>query len=302
MKKQPYLNQFYMMATLSVIFIFLIGSLRPQPMSSVITKEKFWADKVHSKSKFEVLVAGDSRVYRGISSAVLSEELGGLSVLNFGFSSGGLNLEIFRALEQRLEQQENAIVLLGITPFSLTPKAYENAHFKQELSRDKKEVFSRRYVGPVIHFFDPIKPADIFNTGDQRNGYYERFHKNGWVASKKIPADKTSALKSYRKNFRNNKVSPDILDELYNQVALWKANKIRVFAFRLPSTKEMELLEREISGFDELEIKTRLSASGAEWIEIGNSYNYNSYDGSHLDEESAERFSRYLGREIRKKI
>ena len=271
-------------------------------MSSVIDKEKFWADKVHAKTKYDVIFAGDSRVYRGIASKVVSDQLNGLKVLNFGFSSGGLNSEIFDAIEKRLTKGDKTIIVLGITPYSLTPKAQQNEHFHQEKERDRKEVFRRRFISPVIHFFDPIKPAEIIYYKDEKKGYYERFHKDGWVASIKIPVDSNAALKSYRKNFKNNKVSMEVLQQLCKRVAEWKREGFAIFAFRMPTTKGMRLLENEISGFNELEVKKNLTASGVKWIEVQNKSSYPSYDGSHLEAAAAVKFSKYLGQELRKNL
>ncbi|MBT8180648.1 MAG: hypothetical protein KJO53_03570, partial [Eudoraea sp.] len=262
MKEHPYLYQFYTMIGLSLVMIYIVGTTRPQPMSSVIDKEKFWADKVHAKTKYNLIVAGDSRVYRGIAPRVISDELDGLKVLNFGFSSGGLNTEIFNEIEKRLARENKTIIVLGITPYSLTPRAQLNEHFKQEKERDRKEVFRRRFISPIIHFFDPIKPTDIIYAKDEQKGYYERFHKDGWVASLKIPIDSNAALKSYRKNFLENKVSKGVLHKLYKRVAEWKHEGFNIFAFRLPTTKAMLLLENEISGFNELDVIRNLKASG----------------------------------------
>ena len=70
----------------------------------------------------------------------------------------------------------------------------------------------------------------------------------------------------------------------------------------MSSTQGMVLLENKVSPFNESEIKRNLTADGAVWIEVKNRQKYSSYDGSHLDEESAIRFSKYLGQEIRKKL
>lgn len=290
------------MTALALLLIYLVGTMRPQPMSSVIAKEKFWADKVHAKTKYNVIVAGDSRVYRGVASKVISDELAGLKVLNFGFSSGGLNNEIYNEIEERLANEGQKIIVLGITPYSLTPKAQLNEHFLQEKQRDKKEIFRRRFISPVIHFFDAISPTEIIYSKDKKKGYYERFSRDGWVASLKYPADSNAALKSYRKNFKGNKVSAEVVQELYKRVTRWKRDGFSIFAFRLPTTEGMLLLENNISGFNELELKNQLTTSGAIWIDIENKHSYSSYDGSHLDEASAVKFSRYLGQELRKNL
>ena len=273
--------------------------MRPQPISSSIQKEKFWTTKVHSKKTYDVVISGDSRVYRGIDPSKISEGLEGLEVLNFGFSSGGHNPLIFREVEKKFNiKAKNKIVVLALTPYSLTPKAQENGHFKQEKNRDQKEVFLRRYVNPALNFFDPIKPTDFIYANDTTQGYYEKFRPDGWVESKKIPFNNRAALKSYVKDFENNHVSKAVVDQMLLQVKLWVSQGIYVFAIRMPTTKEMELLENELSGYKENKIRNDFEEAGGRWISYEDRYDFTSYDGSHLDGESAKLFSEYIGKKI----
>ncbi len=300
MKKQ-YLTRFFLLMLVSLMFVFLIGKFRPKPISSVVQKEKFWSDKVHSGKRYDLIFEGDSRVYRGIDPKSVSKELNGIEVLNFGYSSGGHNDVMFNEVESRLKGKSNLkIIVLGLTPYSLTPKAQTNKHYLQEKNRDLKDIYNRRFVNPLFSFFDPIKPTDIIYYNDTVPGYYERFKKDGWVESKKIPFNPKAALPVYVKDFKENKVSDEILKNLYKQIKTWTGKGIKVYAFRVPTTNEMEALENELSGYLENEIKEDVENSGGKWINIEDSYI--SYDGSHLEKESAKEFSSYLGKYIYKDI
>ena len=297
--KIKYSHTFFLMLIMAIIFIYAIGTLRPQPLSSVILKEKLWSDKVHSKKHYDVLFAGDSRIYRGVDPKSVSEQLGGLEVINFGFSSGGYNDVMFNEINNRLKMNnETSIIVLGLTPYSLTPKAQENQHFNQEKNRDRKEVLNRRFINPALNFFDPIKPTDLIHINKSPKGYQERFRSHGWVESRKTPFNPKAALPIYVKDFKDNLVSKDVLESLYGQIKLWQEKGIEVFAFRMPTTLEMETLENAISGYREKEIKKGVEEAGGKWIYIKDRYLYISYDGSHLTDTSAKEFSTYLGRQI----
>lgn len=76
---------------------------------------------------------------------------------------------------------------LVVMPYSLTPKAQANDHFKQEKERDLKEVFARRHINPFPGFFDPISPMEIYRNTHTLTGYHETFHKHGRIESFRTP-------------------------------------------------------------------------------------------------------------------
>ena len=57
---------------LSLLFVILFGLLKPTPISSRIKKEEFWVKKTHGTQIYNIVFCGDSRLYRGISSSVVS--------------------------------------------------------------------------------------------------------------------------------------------------------------------------------------------------------------------------------------
>lgn len=298
-----YYRIFFVFILSSVLFVFLIGNIRSKPISSVVDKEKFWADKVHSNKTYDVIFEGDSRFYRGIDPKSVSKELSGAEVLNFGFSSGGHNKLIFEAVDKRLSESDDVkVIVLGLTPYSLTPKAQENQHYLQEIERPSNEVFKRRFLTPFLKFFDPVRPSEFIQLTDTVKGYHEKFRPDGWVESYKIPYNPEAALPGYVKDFKENEVSEKIVQELLQQVSFWVENDIMVFGLRMPTTYKMEELENRLSGYKESELKENFIKAGGQWIDIPNRYEYSSYDGSHLIDTSAMDFSRFVGRQIKNKI
>ena len=111
----------------------------------------FWTKKTFAPSKYNVILMGDSRVYRGLSPEIMEEKLPGLKVLNFGFSNGGLNNEMFKAAEEKLiKSGQPKVIVLGISPNTITDYTQNNRQYLQELTRPKEEIIERLYLNPLL--------------------------------------------------------------------------------------------------------------------------------------------------------
>jgi len=287
---------------LSAIFIAVTGYFLPEPPSSRMKAERFWAYKTHTLKKFDIICIGDSRIYRGLSPDAMKKVLPDYNILNLGYSNGGLNDPLFSEATKKLDEKSNTrIIVIGITPASLTEEASQNEHLKQELRRKKTEVYQRIYLNPYLQFFEPTKPNviidSIFNH-QKTNNYYEHFTKCGFVGGRKDKYDTNEALESYRKQFLREQVSEAVILNLMDQIQKWKMKGIQVYGYRPPSTEKMEILENEMSGFNEESFIEQFKNAGGIWIDI-DMQNLRSYDGSHLDEESAEKVSKELAKKIR---
>jgi hypothetical protein len=73
---------------------------------------------------------------------------------------------------------------------------------------------------------------------------------------------------------------------------------INIVAYRPPTSKGMKEIEDLLSGLDYTNLQIKLEAVGVNWISV-NYEDYYSYDGSHIDRESALKLSRYLTNEIK---
>jgi hypothetical protein len=285
--------------SLVLLFAFVIHYTRPKKDYSKLMYDWFWTSKTHYSKDNNIVVLGDSRTYRGISTETIKSVFPNQEVLNLGYSSGGLNQYMFDVAFSVLDQSaELKIIVLGVTPYSLTEEARKNEHYKQELERPLADVIERNYINPYLSVFESIKFTDY--VGNNRGvNYVQVFHKNGWVESCKIPENKTEALASYEKTFIETGLSQKSVNETLNFVSRMKKEGVEVYGFRPPSSKGMEKLEDKMSGFNENEFKVLFGRSGGVWIDIPGKFSFNSYDGSHLHYQSAKELSFILGKKIK---
>jgi len=286
---------------ISICCLILSVLFRSVPTNSQASYEKLFADKTHTKEKFNILVAGDSRIYRGISPWVIENELPGNDVLNFGYSSLGYTDYIFKYINEKLDTSNNrpVVIVLGITPYSFTPDAGMNNHHYQELSRTKSDVYQRRYINPLLSVFDPVKPDRLLKSKkNDSSGFFVYYEYRGWVSSDIRPYDTTAALASYQKVFNENQVTAEMKNNLLEQVKKWTNKGYYIFGFRVPSTYHMVQLENELSGYREIEFQKSFSEAGGIYLKFENKY-YQSYDGSHLNRESAIKLSAQLADSIK---
>ena len=273
-------------------------------------RARFWLHKTFAPSDYDMVLVGDSRIYRGLSPEAMREVLPRWRILNFGYSSGGINREMLQLAEEKIDPAAlPKLIVLGITPHSLTFAARANAAIRgYRAEATWKRVLIEYGFDALFDLFLPTSPAllrkEILKRNQDTTGqrYLQLYHfKSGWVASDKQPRNQEESLPSYRNNFLNNKVASDSENELLAQVNQWHQRGWRIIAFRPPSTPQMELLENELSGFDEDRFIKRFRSVGGLWWTLPHDESLTSYDGSHLEQHSASRLSRHLARWITQK-
>ncbi|RPJ22536.1 MAG: hypothetical protein EHM35_18135 [Planctomycetaceae bacterium] len=87
------------------------------------------------------------------------------------------------------------------------------------------------------------------------------------------------------------------MDGLNASVSGWTGKGIRVYAFLVPSCREMVELEERDSGFNQDQFVQDFEKAGGTWIDM-DPCRYDSFDGSHLGREAALQFSRDLAERI----
>jgi hypothetical protein len=267
---------------------------------------RLWIFKTHSTKKYDCVVTGDSRVYRGISASAIEQKLPGLTVFNFGYSSGSFSPFMLDKIESKLDHNaKRPIIVIGVTPYSLTPKASADQHIREQLGKKREEIWEYLYFEPLKKIFEPFSVQAMYESRKRRKDsvaapYYhqESYYREGWVASWKIPADPKAALPGYVKDFTDNTVSQQAIDTLINRVRLWRRAGIEVYGFRPPTTIDMVKLEKDLSGFDEIAFVEKFQNAGGSWIDLSVT-DYESYDGSHLTKRSAIEVSEKIGEYIR---
>ncbi|MDA3926279.1 MAG: hypothetical protein PF904_16410 [Kiritimatiellae bacterium] len=169
---------------LSLLLIGVFGVVKPEPLDPKVANRDvrnwFWANKVHNSMAYDLLLLGDSRLYRGVSPAVMKDVLGkDYQILNFGFSSGGLNSRMFREADKRFAKDGSGkTVVMAVTPYSLTVDAAKNEHFLQEFTRPKEQVLQFLAYNPFWSYLNSVSPNMLRKKilGKERNPqvyYYE---------------------------------------------------------------------------------------------------------------------------------
>ncbi len=291
---------------LAAFLILGIALLRPLDGSSEaldrLKANRFWIMKAQNRGRYEVLILGDSRSYRGLSPAEMSKALGNSSIYNLAFSAGGLNQEIYDAASGMLDMGgKNRMIVLGVTPGALMASTENNRQYREEHNRPRSAYLERVYIDARLQHFVPFDWERLMYSVAGRHftgkSYVNRYTDDGWVGSGEYPEDPTEELIAYREVMARFQVKAALVRALYEQTRAWSSKGIRVFGFRPPTSQAMLDLENKMSGFDERKFIEGFEAAGGRWIPVEPA-SYHSYDGSHLDEASAIRLSDYVAAQI----
>lgn len=283
-------------ATLALSLALALGvgaALPPPPRFQVnegVHPERFWAMKLRWGASFDVALGGDSRVFRGLSPATMSEALGGLRIANFGFSSLGFTGPYLDSLGALLDPRSpRRVIFLGVTPHSLTHHAARANGYLSERARSPQGVRARLYLSPLSSFFRPVSLDQWLDSSPPGGAYIQNFHTDGWVASRLLPETPDSALPEYERILEP--LDPALVRALLARVERFRREGVEVVACRPPSSPAIRALEERRTGFQEAQIAACLTRAGARWLRVGD---YPTYDGSHLREDGALAWSRDL--------
>lgn len=285
---------------ISVVILFIIIKIGfPEPKRNKLHQDSFWIKKTHANTKYNIIVCGDSRVYRGFSINDLKNNIEAkLTGINLGYSSAGFSNEYLDFAMSKLDKNaQTQILVLGVTPHSLTFEAFKNNGLKSYKNLGKVEINKGLYLSPFLKYFEPYEPRELLRK--KKLKYIQKFEPYGWVASFYLKPDTSKAITSYKKTFSKYQVTMNEVNSFLQKVKEITTKGIIVFAYRPPSTHQMRMLEDSISGFDEKFIKEELISRNVIWLDFKDS-DFESYDGSHLHYNSAKKISRSVGESINK--
>jgi hypothetical protein len=290
-------------AAVAVPMFVAAGLLRPAERIGVYPK-KYWADKLAWRRCADLVAAGDSRVYMGISPAVIERHLPGARVVNFGFSAVGYSPDYLAAVERVLDgSAAERIILLGVTPHSLTPNACRRSGFTDTRERaTRQDATCLELEARFGRFFERV-PLD--DTVDRMLGvrtagqYLTRYHADGWMEILRAHRDPELAIRLWEGDpkVHDNPVDPNVVQRLVAAVRRWTAAGIRVYGFRPPISAAMCRIEQTLAPFDEAAFVRRFQAAGGRWIDVAPE-RYPTYDGHHLHRDVAVRLSGDLAAHI----
>ncbi len=278
---------------LTVLAIVATVLLRPAPKT--LDEDLYWALKVTAPPA-EVVLAGDSRIYRGLSPTIMRETLTDRRILNYAWDSSGFAADYLRAIDAHLDPtSDRRAVVLGVSPWSLTPRSDTMTNFDEMQQKSPFELQTMLLFGGIASRFNSLI---TFRPDLEGKTYYQIFHEDGWVATRLTPPDPAFAMPSYRKNFTDNPVSPRMIDGLLAQVRAWRQAGVRVYAFRPPTTAPMIELENTLGRFDEEDFTRQFIAAGGTWLNMPQTGVYECYDGSHISDRAAVKLSTAIAREM----
>ena len=299
MKKIPNIS---VTVILALLLVTALSFVMPKNKEKYLG-DMFWTRKTFAPSKFNVILMGDSRVYRGLSPNAMEEKLPEMKVLNFGFSNGGLNNGMFKAAEEKLiKLEQQKVIVLGISPNTITGYTQSNQQYLQELTRPKEEIFERLYLNPLLYWFSSTTLEKLKKNLKSKKSisyYFSEYSMNGYVESEKFPVNINEAIPLYKKDFNNYKVEEKYLIQLFSQTTEWTEKGIIVIGYRPPVSQPMLELENNLGLYNEQFIQQGIENAGGHWLDL-NPSNFHTYDGSHLDKTSAIQLSEKIANEIRK--
>ncbi len=279
--------------------IFLVRHQSKQTM----TPDEYWAMKASWRHCADVVLTGDSRVNIGASPQAMRPALPGRTILNFGFFGNGYTAEYLQRARSVLREDGSRIIVLGITPISLTSHTQSDNKFIQamkDFASGKRWGLADDLQAEIDALAEPLTFENAVNAVVHWNkvqSHSNDYRPDGWMEVQRKRGDYTTVLNDYAAMFENDKAEPAVIDRLLEHVRQWRKEGVRVYAFRVPTSREMYDMENRSSGFDERTFTAGLERAGGVWIAMDQTA-YDSYDGSHLRYDDAIRMSRDLAAKI----
>lgn len=303
----------YLVASLLLIAgaAWLNLRLFDQP-ASPLSPSQFYIHKVHATPSYDVVMSGNSRVLQALSPVAMKEQLPDQRILNFGLDGACLTPQLLAEIEKKLDPASRSpIILLGIEPGTLEEYSSGNRKLNIELARSKESRFLAFHTQNWGRWFAPVRlyaVASLFalwrdGPTVKNPAHVHEYSRDGWMASTVFPDNRIAVEQEYtaKLNARGDqpeKIALPYADAVMKQVREWTARGIRVFGARMPSDPSVQRYEDAAYDFNEAEIARHFMDAGGIWLPV-EAANYHTYDGSHLDKNSAIVFSRDLAGKIK---
>ncbi len=259
----------------------------------------FWLDKLCWSSSASVVVAGDSRVYRGVDVGPLARAIGG-EARNFGFSGTLLTPSYVEKAAKLLDPIGPRLLLIGITGASLRdPSRAVDGYVDavRDLQHLRVPIWAARRLAQLDLYVRPWALDAHAGHGPRRamaDDYRQIFHEDGWVESdREVPDPVGLGVSVVRRDFE---VSPHLttaVDDLFIALESVRRQGVRVILFYPPVPEAVADVEQGNGDFDVSAIRNRAQALGLAWIDTEYE-GLRSYDGTHLDGPSATKLGMRL--------
>jgi len=290
---------------LVALLSLLIYHTRDEMDTEELRKQQYWMAKGRNTNTYPLVFGGDSRVFRGLSPRHFSSEFNDIAAYNYAYWSNGFGTDYLEGLESKVDTTAPVkMIILGLSPHSLTRKASRSAHYQDVKNRSGDRRVLSAGKNRINEVFFPFKALDLTAKLSGRakpSNVRITYHSDGWVETYWIVPDTSHAAQFYKDIFKDNPVDAEVIENLLDFVGRWTRMGIHVVAFRPPTSHTLVTYENEDGGFKEEGFIKEFSAAGGIWIPLDTDA-YQTYDGSHLEHHSAIRLSTDLARRIRETL
>ncbi|MDO8588806.1 MAG: hypothetical protein Q7T82_17385 [Armatimonadota bacterium] len=294
-------HRFAITAILTIALTYACATFRPPSLCTGVPPDTLWLQKVHWRSRFDIVLAGCSRAVGGLSPSAMKEELPTARIGNFAFNGQTYTPDYLEALHGPLDpNSRRKAVVMSVQPLNFFRSVHEKSGYRLCRQQNLLGQWLMLNLGEVVYSLRPFKYKDAQRliTGD-RNGFYQDYHADGWVCGRLVPEDPSFQMTQYDLDSMREKVSPEIVKGFMDAVRSFRKQNTAVFVIRLPTNKTTLAQEDASSGFDEQSFRAQVEAAGGEWIDVPDK-TYRCFDGSHLNRDSAMEVSRMVAKAIRR--
>ncbi|MCB2190400.1 MAG: hypothetical protein KQI62_02475 [Deltaproteobacteria bacterium] len=242
-------------------------------------------------------MAGNSRVFLGLSPRHMGKVYGSYRILNFGFVACSLDRRYLEHAASLLDANSSRpILILGICPHALMKPSSANGYVywsSQSLPERNtllRQIWYDNFSGKA---FIKTNARNLLNLS--RGRPLNRYFADGWEACLPVRKQQDEYIKASIRVAQHKRVRRRMVDEFLQVVSEFHQNGITVIAYRPPSHVRMRQEEEGPSGLDFQDLAKRFTQAGGTWLEV-NPEAYQTYDGAHLAYPAAIRLSRDLAR------
>lgn len=283
---------------IAAVLVLAVGLARQSDEYGLAPKT-FWAAKIDARGTAEIVLLGDSQTLIGVSPEAMGGALNKDRVFNFGFEALNVSQTYLDHAEDVLDANARyPAIVIGATALMFTEHAEQDG-YRHYAARHWGPI--DRYFGRVRRFLAPITTREMLNVFkmESRVTRFAQFHADGWLESDNDPPS-DDGLKVYQGIFKpafRGTVSTEKETLLLDAVRRWRAAGIDVYAFTPPVHPDVQRVIDADAGWDAAAFAKQFAETGGRWVEIDPAQ-YTTYDGVHLDAESARRLSVILAKGI----
>ncbi len=294
------------------IFITLMGLLYGLLLFRL---SKGTVDELYYKVTQEAdgLIVGLSRADRGISPAVLTQDIQHENIVNFASYQSFFGEVYLEAIKAKITNSKvTGVYIVSVSPGGfVAPEGISDDQIKK---LDERTIFgklSNFTKAPNYNYLTSCYAYPLYSSLTNANRWENlTSHKDGWNEVQRVSATKAITASDIRHwtelslRFSNQRIKKDAFSDYRHKYLLetitFLKKKGDVYLVRLPVANEIMQLENEHwHDFDKWMERIAIDQN-IPYLSYKNlSDEYHTYDGSHMFSESAIQFTKVLANDIR---